>query len=475
MAEILSVGIDIGTSTTQVIFSKISVDNTASYFSAPRIAIVGKEILYKSAVHFTPLKSLTALDGDGVRAIVAEEFRNAGCRPEDVDTGAVIITGESARKENAALVTEKLSAFAGEFVVSTAGPDLESVVAGKGSGAFAYSSENECSVVNLDIGGGTTNICLFDNGETRGKCCFDIGGRLIKLGADGRIAYIAPAAKRVADSIGVSLAVGDPAEERTLSRITDKMAELLAAAVDRATPEPLLERVRTEKSTRMPKVPQSAKLCFSGGVAECFYRPEPADPFRYGDIGVLLARSLKKHPAFSGSDVIPAQETIRATVVGAGTYTTSLSGSTIDYSPGVFPVKNVPALTLTAEEQAQCLADGGAALAGTVRWFREQSDSELLILALPGLKDPTYGEIRALAHAVAAATEHTLPKDVPVLAVVEEDIAKALGIALKPLLNGRRYAVIDSVKVEAGDYVDIGRPLMDGLVVPVIVKTLLFG
>lgn len=474
MAEILSVGIDIGTSTTQVIFSKISVDNTASYFSAPRIAIVGKEILYKSEVHFTPLRSLTELDGDGVKAIVEKEFARAGFRPADVDTGAVIITGESARKENAALVTDKLSSFAGEFVVSTAGPDLESVVAGKGSGAFQYSSENECTVVNLDIGGGTTNVVLFDTGETLGKCCFDIGGRLIKLGPDRRIAYIAPAAKRIIDAEGLSVSVGAPAEEAVLSRVTDRMADLLAAAVDRAPSDPLLERVRTEKSTRMPAVPKNAKLCFSGGVAECFYNGGGMDPFQYGDIGVLLGRSLKKHPAFSGKDVINAKETLRATVVGAGTYTTSLSGSTIDYSAGVFPVKNVPALTVTHSEQAECLKDGGTLLAKKVRWFREQSDSSLMIIALPGLPDPTYGEIRALAHAVAAATEHTLPQDAPVLAVVEEDNAKALGIALKPLVN-RRYAVIDSVKVEAGDYVDIGKPLMDGLVVPVIVKTLLFG
>lgn len=139
MSSILSVGIDIGTSTTQVIFSRITMDNMAGYFSAPRIAITGKELIYKSKIHFTPLKTPVLLDGDGVRDIVAVEFAQAGFRPENVDTGAVIITGESARKENAAVVLEKLSSFAGEFVVSTAGPDLESVIAGKGSGAFQYS------------------------------------------------------------------------------------------------------------------------------------------------------------------------------------------------------------------------------------------------------------------------------------------------------------------------------------------------
>ena len=143
MSSILSVGIDIGTSTTQVIFSRITMDNMAGYFSAPRIAITGKELIYKSKIHFTPLKTPVLLDGDGVRDIVAAEFAQAGFRPEDVDTGAVIITGESARKENAAVVLEKLSSFAGEFVVSTAGPDLESVIAGKEQVLFVVDATQE--------------------------------------------------------------------------------------------------------------------------------------------------------------------------------------------------------------------------------------------------------------------------------------------------------------------------------------------
>ncbi|MBO7275813.1 MAG: ethanolamine ammonia-lyase reactivating factor EutA, partial [Clostridia bacterium] len=179
-SEILSVGIDIGTSTTQVIFSRLLVDNMADYFSAPRISIVSKELLYKSEVHLTPLRDSSTLDGEGVRRIVEQEYRRAGISPGDLHTGAVIITGESARKDNAAAVTEQLSGFAGEFVVSTAGPDLESIIAAKGSGAFQYSIDRECSVINLDIGGGTTNIAVFDCGRAVAKGCLDIGGRLIR-------------------------------------------------------------------------------------------------------------------------------------------------------------------------------------------------------------------------------------------------------------------------------------------------------
>ena len=164
MADILSVGIDIGTSTTQLVFSRITMENAAGFFSVPRISIVAKEVIYKSNVYLTPLRTAVIIDGEAVRRIVAGEFQKAGFSPADVDTGAVIITGESARKENAALVLEELSSFAGDFVVSTAGPDLESIIAGKGSGAFQYSLDHSCLTANLDIGGGTTNIVIFDSG-----------------------------------------------------------------------------------------------------------------------------------------------------------------------------------------------------------------------------------------------------------------------------------------------------------------------
>ena len=139
MADILSVGIDIGTSTTQVVFSRLLLENTGGYFSVPRVSIVDKQILYKSRVHLTPLTGESRIDADRVRELVAAEYRKAGFSPGDTGSGAVIITGESARKDNSDAVLKSLSDFAGDFVVSAAGPDMESVIAGKGSGAYENS------------------------------------------------------------------------------------------------------------------------------------------------------------------------------------------------------------------------------------------------------------------------------------------------------------------------------------------------
>ncbi len=178
---ILSVGIDIGTSTTQLIFSKLTIENEASSYVVPRINIVDKEVTYRSKIYFTPLLSQTEIDAEKVKKIIEAEYKAAGMKPEDLQTGAVIITGETARKHNANTVLASLSSMAGDFVVATAGPDLESVLSAKGAGADAFSEEHRQAVANIDIGGGTSNIALFQKGNLKGTSCLDIGGRLIKI------------------------------------------------------------------------------------------------------------------------------------------------------------------------------------------------------------------------------------------------------------------------------------------------------
>ena len=514
MADILSVGIDIGTSTTQLVFSRISMKNTMGFFSVPKVEIVDKEVLYKSVVYTTPLLDAARIDSDAVRDIVAAEYVAAGYRPEQVDTGAVIITGESARKENAAAVLARLSDFAGDFVVSTAGPDLESVIAGKGSGAWKYSLDTHGIAANLDIGGGTTNIVIFRDGEVFSKGCYDIGGRLIRVSEGSPktlIEYVAPAAALVAQSAGVPLSAGIEADPSALSRVTDAMAELLcrimglsgegaayAGSAPYAGPD-LANAILTPESDRLilPDAPID-RVFFSGGVADYIYGngrvpssggAEPmygalsgsfsgaqSNDFPFGDIGKLLGESIRKSRLFRTYSVAESAETIRATVVGAGTYTTTVSGSTIAYADTLFPIKNVPALKLTNAEQNECFAGHRGFLSEKIRWFLEQSASDNLILALPGKKDPTYIELKALAIYIAEEAHAALPPGVPLLVVLEQDMAKALGVLIERALQGRRLmACIDGIHVEDNDYVDMGRPLLSGLVVPVVVKTLLFG
>lgn len=473
--SILSVGIDIGTSTTQVIFSRIIMENMAGFFAVPHVSIVDKQVIYKGGIHKTPLQNSYLIDAQGVHDIVVSEFQNAGFTPGDTQTGAVIITGESARKENAAIVLEKLSRFAGEFVVSTAGPDLESIIAGKGSGAQTYSQENDCTAVNLDIGGGTTNIVVFDCGEVVSKGCADIGGRLVSLDRDYSVKHISPSAQKIIDKLGLCIKAGEIASKQAIKSLCSEMANLLEQMLNIYDKSDLLKKIITKGSSELKITKPIKAICFSGGVADCVYNPG-REKLLYGDIGVFLGDAIRTGHLFSDFNVIKAKETIRATVVGAGTYTTSISGSTITYCEKHLPLKNVPVLKLNENEQARAFKGDMALIKEKIEWFKAQSDSQKLVLALTGKKNPSYTQIQSLAYSLGGALNETLEKSEPILIVTQCDIAKALGQAIRKKFGSSRDVLsIDNINVQNGDFIDLGKPLMGGLVVPVVVKTLIFG
>lgn len=474
---ILSVGIDVGTSTTQVVFSKLQMDNAGGYFSVPRVAIVDKEEVYKSEVYMTPLKTDVLIDTDALRDIVAAEFRKAGYRPEDTDSGAVIITGESARKENSDAVLKSLSDFAGDFVVSAAGPDMESLIAGKGSGAWQYSMDHHCRVANLDIGGGTTNVVLFEDGETLARGCLDIGGRLICMNPQGIITKVSPAAAVMAQAAGVSVSVGDRCDELKLTAVTRQMAAALNAYLGVGTKDidAILRRIKTPGSSDFPVPEKVQAVFFSGGVADLIYH-ESADTWAYGDIGVLLGRAIRESRLFTDFQKMEPGETIRATVVGAGTYTTTISGSTITYSDDIFPLKNIPVIKLDEELQEACFAGETEPVIRRIQWVLGQNDEEHFILAMPGKRNPGYTEMKRAAASIRQIMDRVQPPGEPILLVIESDIAKAMGQMIRQQPDLKRQVVaIDSIHVEDGEYVDMGKPMMNGMVIPVVVKTLIFG
>lgn len=453
--SLISVGIDMGTSTTQLIFSRLHLKNAAAPFAVPDVQITEKEILYKSDIHFTPLLSDTVIDVDGIRDIVAQEYRRAGMEKSEVDTGAVIITGETARKKNAREVLEALSGFAGDFVVATAGPDLESVLAGAGAGADAYSREHGCSVLHFDIGGGTTNMAFYDDGELKATGCLNIGGRLVKI-QDGRIVYLSPVLGGLCD-----LSVGQAATEERLRPVISLLVQSLTDMAF-SHGETIPHSLRT--TPLMPLPDKIDCFSFSGGVADLIYTDAPPEPFAYGDIGVLLGQAIRKSRLFSHRTMVPSQ-TIRATVVGAGSHSTQLSGSTISFSSAHFPYRNLPVLALTQQEQN----DPAAAIRKKLSWFRE-SDEKTAALFLPGEESPGFARIQAYAEGILLGA-----KDLdPLIIAVEQDMGKALGQAILARQPKRELVCLDGVKLRQGAYLDIGRPVAQGNALPVVIKTLIF-
>ena len=471
---ILSVGIDIGTSTTQLIFSRLTIDNLASSYMVPRIRIVDKEVTYRSEIYFTPLLSQTEIDAEKVKGIIEREYRKAGMKPEDLQTGAVIITGETARKQNANSVLASLSSMAGDFVVATAGPDLESVLSAKGAGADRISEEKRIAVANIDIGGGTSNIALFQKGSLKGTSCLDIGGRLIKV-ENGRISYIYPKIQKLAERHGIRIAVGDRADESTLYRVCEHMADQLAMAVHVMEPDELHEGLYTNDGRPLTAEPKAAGLTYSGGVASCYYNGEPGNVFEYGDVGVLLARAVKNNAALKTITTYPAAETIRATVVGAGTHTTNVSGSTISYTSGKLPIKNIPVLKISEEEEQEP-AMFRDAIRRKLKLYEGENGLEQVAIVFSGKYHTTFAQLQELSRTIAEGADEVIAGPHPLILVIENDIAKALGNALNVLLMRKKDIIcIDGIFANDGDYIDIGEPVAQGRVVPVVTKTLIFN
>ena len=473
--QILSVGIDIGTTTTQLVFSQLTLENTASLISVPRIEIIGKEVVYRSSIHFTPLKSQQEIDDKKIRELIEQEYRSAGITPEQVQTGAVIITGEAARKQNAESVLQALSGLAGEFVVATAGPTLEGIIAGKGAGASQESKQRGATVVNLDIGGGTTNIAVFRNGEVIDTACLDIGGRLIKFQDErGEVSYVADKIRSLTRSMNMPVTENQTLNGGTIENIAKRMAGILEEILGLSTVSPQLATMLTDHDLKRDY--HIDYVSFSGGVADCIQNTNNGADFRYGDIGVALGRAIANSKIPQQLKVLQAVETIRATVVGAGSHTTGISGSTISVSPGVLPMQNVPVLKLSREDESLPLSQWGETILRKVQWFNLGGEKQNLALAFSGPDNLGFAEVTTLAQEIIKGMQGILCKTCPLVVVIEKDLAKVMGQTLRNQLAFKKDVIcIDTIKVENGDYIDIGRELVDGNVVPVIVKTLVFN
>ena len=455
MAKLLSVGLDVGTTTTQLVVSELTVENQSGAFSVPELAITGRKVLYQSPVHFTPLVDNAHVDGGAIRAIVEREYQNAGIHREQVDTGAVIITGETSRKENARAVLEALSDYAGDFVVATAGPELESLLAAKGAGAVEYSAQSGKTVLHMDIGGGTSNLALIEDGAVSRTGCLNVGGRLIKLDAQRRVTYVSPELEGL-----TALAVGRQAHPEAIEKLAQLLAEALEMAAGLREATPLLQKLLT-KEVAAPWLPPSepVTVSFSGGVADCIYQDQPSGS--YGDIGPELGRAIRRSRLCRG-DHMQGSHTIRATVIGAGCHSAQLSGSTVYYKNIDFPLKNLPVIALSPtqlkSDLRRLLPERMAAM-----------DTDRALIALPGLEAADHRHIAALAQRLA----QELPPG-PVYLCLEQDMAKALGQALAlRLAPDRPVLCLDRLRLENSSYLDVGEPT--GPALPVVIKTLILS
>jgi ethanolamine utilization protein EutA len=473
----ISVGIDVGTTTTQIVFSRLEVADVALPGRVPRFNVTAKSIVYESPIYFTPLINPEVVDVQALTELVTREYHSAGINPDQVETGAVIITGEIARTQNADEILRAVSKLAGDFVVTVAGPNVESQIAGRGSGAATYSVEHFTTVTNVDIGGGTSNAAIFRVGEHVSSSALAVGGRqLIIERTSGIVRHIAPPGKIIVKELGLPIYEGKRIDIEVLTRFTDCMADLVAD---------LVTGVQTDLGNQLLLAPpltgtEGSKVLFiSGGVGAYYYNPviinSLSDVLIHDDVGPLFAQSLRLNERIRKMRTECPAQTRRATVLGASNQTVTLSGSTIWAEAKMLPLRNLPVIRpkITHEELKSPAQLSNAIRTAIKRWDVDRETAvNAIALDLPRTLD--YQTLLNVAEGIASFAATDIPADTPLVLVIEMDFAQALGQTVKSLSPQLPLISIDQVWLGEGDFIDIGEPIMGGRVVPLSVKTLIF-
>lgn len=471
--ELKTVGIDVGSSTSHLMFSSITLQRVQELHSS-RYEVVERRTLHKSPILLTPYTSGNLINTERLEAFIAESYAQAGVTPEDVDSGAIILTGEAVKRRNAHAIADLFASEAGKFVCASAGHNLESILAANGSGAVKCSRNPKQAVLNVDIGGGTTKFALAEAGRIVRTAAVNVGGRLVAVDDGGRVARIEDAGRVAAESVGVRLALGEPLADADRDAIADALADCLM--------DVMLGRPRSELAQRLlltPDMPQDLAydaLVFSGGVSEYVYGSETRE---FGDLALALASALRRKMTENAlpAPVQPATERIRATVIGASQFTVQLSGNTLSISdPSLLPRRNIPVLLSKLPEDREVQAEEVAALVAQAFERQDLTEGEQQVaLAFEWDGLPRYAQLRKIADGVVAASPRSLAGGAPLMLVFTGDFAKIVGDTITKDIGVPNPVIsIDNLRLQEFDYIDVGEVIHPARVVPVVVKSLLF-
>jgi ethanolamine utilization protein EutA len=467
--EILSVGVDVGSSTSHLVFSNLVLIRDQRSVTR-RFNIEERNIIYEGRIINTPLLDDNTIDINKLNDFFKQEYQRAGIDPADIQTGAVIVTGESARKQNARQIAEALSNDAGKFVAATAGPNFESLIAAMGSGAAARSKDDNKTMLSCDIGGGTSNLAISRNGETLSTSCVSVGGRLLGVDSKRKIWRIDPPAARVMEGLGLTYQIGDKISKDDIEKIAAKFADALFEVITGPATSSLARQLMQTPDLDFPG--RIDEYSFSGGVAELMY----GGLNNFDDIGHILADKIKLLAPELSAPVTELPNKIRATVIGAGAYSLSISGCSGFRDDGLsFPIRNVPVIRVDVDQSRLSPGHVISQINAAFRRFDLKEGEEVIALYF---KDPvrvSYPQLELFAKSIESALAATIKKKLPVILIFETDIACSVGnvISRETQLKTNLLS-LDELRLKEGDWIDIGEPLVDGQVFPVTVKSLVF-
>ncbi|MEA2040724.1 MAG: ethanolamine ammonia-lyase reactivating factor EutA [Thermodesulfobacteriota bacterium] len=467
--ELVSIGIDIGSSTSHLVFSNLILIKDAKS-ATQRFVIKERNVIHEGRIIDTPLLDDKTIDIDKLTAFFKEECDNAGLDPDDIQTGAVIVTGETAKKQNAPQIAEALSKDAGKFVAATAGPNFESLLAAMGSGATARSKEHNKTILSCDIGGGTSNLAISQNGDVLSTSCVSVGGRLIALDSDGKICRLNEPALKVMKDIGLDYKIGDPVPQEGLERITSRLAEVLIEVMTGPAISSLSKQLMVTDDMNFPKTIN--EYIFSGGVAEFIY----GDQGNYNDIGKILSDKIVSMTPKLNAPVVEPVNKIRATVIGAGAYSLSISGSSGFMDDKLaFPIMNIPVLRVDVEESRLSTEHVVSKINAAFQRYDLIEGQETVALYF---KDPVrvnYPALELFAKSLETALSNSIDRKTPVILIFEKDIACSVGNVIRRETSLKENLLsLDELSLNDGDWIDISEPLVGHQVFPVTVKSLVF-
>ena len=470
--NVLSVGIDVGSSTSHLVFSALTLRREQSFMNmSNRFHLVHRKVIYEGNIIDTPLIDRFTIDIDAVVAFFEEEYQKAGITPEMVDTGAVIVTGETAKKQNAEEIVKRLSSSTGKFVSAAAGPNFESFLGAMGSGVVDQSLKNNNTIMNIDIGGGTSKLAIVSKGQVTSTACINVGGRLLGIDKDFKIWRIDEPTEFLFKELNLDYKIGDVIPEKEVKLIAQEYAKALIEVIKGPAKSKVAKYLMITEDLDY-SIPVDG-YSFSGGVAEFIYGTENT----YDDIGLYLAKEIQDLMKKYKLPIVEPKSKIRATVIGAGSFSLSVSGSTCYFDKSIlFPLENIPVINVNIRKENYSAEKLIKEIDNAFKRFDMKEGEDLVALYF---KDPIYRNNFYLSD-FAKGIERALPNSVAnnkmVILIFDQDMGGSLGIALRrDTALQTNLICMDELELEEGDWIDIGAPLYSGQVFPVTVKSLVFN
>ncbi|MHA1196679.1 MAG: ethanolamine ammonia-lyase reactivating factor EutA [Promethearchaeota archaeon] len=473
--KLISVGIDIGTSTSHLIFSRLTLKRERSFFNmSNRFFLINREIIYEGDIIFTPLIDRNTIDIEAIIQFCEEEYKKAKITRDMIDTGVVIVTGETAKKQNAVEIADRLSSESGKFVSATAGPNFEAFLGIKGSGIVALSRDRQKTIMNVDIGGGTSNIAIASKGEVVSTSCINVGGRLLGIDENFKIWLIEEPTKRLMKALRMNYQLGDTIPEEDVKKIARAYAEALVEVMLGDAKSPIAKMLMMTDDIDLT-IPVD-EYSFSGGIGEFIYNNSDSK-IQYGDIGWYLAEEIKALVKENGMMVIEPENKIRATVIGAGSFSLSISGSTCYVDEEIdLPINNIPVLPVLVDQDNLTPEKLVKEIKRAYTQFDMVEGEDIVGLYFKERFLPRSDLLSIFAQGIEQALQNSIANKIPIVLLFRSDLAKILGLHIHRETTIKTNLIcLDELELESGDFIDIGPPLYDTKAYPVTVKSLVFN